>query len=198
MAKLFVLSAPSGAGKSTLIKNAMTVFPDLVFSVSATTRAPRGGEQEGREYFFKSDEAFQQMIRNDELAEYQHVHGHYYGTPKQFIMNMLHQDRNVIIDIDVYGKTKFDNAFPEAVGIFVDVPSFEDLKRRLIRRRTDRPEVIDERIRNAIDEINYARAQGKYKYRIVNDDLKRATQALIEIIKKETASEPDTDALNNA
>jgi guanylate kinase len=185
MAKLFVLSAPSGAGKSTLIRRLLAAFPDLVFSVSATTREPRAGEKEGREYFFKSVAAFEAMIRAGELAEHQRVHGNYYGTPRKFIADTLARGRHMVLDIDVYGKTQLDRAFPEAVGIFIDVPSMQALEARLKRRQADGPAALAERMRNAEKEIAYARGRGKYEHTVMNDDLEKAFKALKAIITRE-------------
>ena len=185
MAEIFVLSAPSGAGKSTLIRRLLAAFPELVFSVSATTRKPRAGEKEGREYFFKSVPAFEAMIRAGELAEHQRVHGNYYGTPRKFIEDMLARGRNVVLDIDVYGTTRFDRAFPGAVGIFIDVPSMQALEERLRLRQADDPVALAERMRNAQSEMEYARRHGKYEYTVMNDDLEEAFKALKAIIARE-------------
>jgi guanylate kinase len=185
MAKLFVLSAPSGAGKSTLIRRLLAAFPELVFSVSATTRKPRAGEKEGREYFFKRVPAFEAMIRAGELAEHQRVHGNYYGTPRKFIEDMLARGRNIVLDIDVYGKTQLDRAFPEAVGIFIDVPSLQALEQRLKCRQADDPAALAERMRNARNEMAYARRRGKYEHTVMNDDLEAAFGALKAIIARE-------------
>jgi guanylate kinase len=189
MAKIFVLSAPSGAGKSTLIRMALRDFPSFFFSVSATTRPPRTGEQEGREYFFKSEEDFRRMAENGELAEFQKVHGHYYGTPKAPILESLERGRSVLIDMDVFGKKKFDAVFPEAVGIFIDVPSLEDLKSRMLSRGADSPASIEERLKNAQDEIAFARREGKYEHTIMNRDLKQAYAELRAAIERELKQE---------
>ncbi|OGJ89847.1 MAG: guanylate kinase [Candidatus Raymondbacteria bacterium RifOxyC12_full_50_8] len=185
MASIFVISAPSGAGKSSLIRRIMQRFPGMVFSVSVTTRKPRPREQEGREYFFKTREVFEAMLRRNELAEWQEVHGNYYGTPKRFITDALAQGRDVIMDIDVYGKKKFDVAFPEAVGIFINAPSIAELEARLRRRNTDSDEAIATRLKNAIAEIDVARTQGKYEHTVINDSLERATDELAAIISQQ-------------
>lgn len=185
MAKIFVLSAPSGAGKSTLIRMALRDFPSFFFSVSATTRPPRKGEKEGREYYFKSEAAFMRMAEKGELAECQQVHGHFYGTPKAPILENLEKGRSVLIDMDVFGKKKFDAVFPEAVGIFIDAPSLDDLRNRMARRGADAPAVIEERLKNAREEIAFARREGKYEYTIMNKDLEKAYAELKAVIENE-------------
>ena len=185
--RLFVLSAPSGAGKSTLIRKALAARPDdLVFSISVTTRKPRSGEQEGREYFFRSKEEFETMIARNELAEYQVVYGNYYGTPKQYLLDRLAKGKSVILDIDVYGKKKFDRTFPDAVGIFITVSSLDELRRRLQRRGTENAEAMAERLRVAQAEIEFARTEGKYEYTLINDTLNDAFKRLQEILDHET------------
>lgn len=187
-AKIFVLSAPSGAGKSTLIRMALREFPDFFFSVSVTTRPPRSGEQEGREYYFRGREEFLRMAGQGELAEHQEVHGNFYGTPRRPIEEALENNRSVLIDMDVYGKTKFDAVFPLAVGIFIKAPSLSELEKRIRRRGADSPEVIRQRLKNASDEMAYAEARGKYEYTLLNDDLDRAYADLRMIIKRELAA----------
>ena len=112
-AKLFIVSAPSGAGKNSLIEQALKRRPDLVYSISATTRPPRNNEKEGVDYFFKTEAEFQEMISKNQLVEFEKVHGHYYGTPKSFIQDMLEQGKNVIMDIDVKGKLEIDKVYPQ-------------------------------------------------------------------------------------
>lgn len=185
--RLFVLSAPSGAGKSTLIKRALAAHPgELVFSISATTRKPRAGEQEGREYFFRTREQFEAMIARGELAEFQLVYNNYYGTPKAFLLDCLGRGQSVILDIDVYGKKKFDTVFPDAVGIFVTVKNLDELRRRLENRGTENAAAVAERLRVARAEIEFAEKEGKYEYTVINDDLEAASARLMDIIARET------------
>ena len=153
--KLFVMSAASGAGKTTLKDKVIGEFPDIVYSISATTRAPREGEVNGVHYFFKTKEEFEQMIKDDALVEYNLVHGNYYGTP-----------------------------YPEATGILILPPSEEELERRLRGRGTDSEEVIQTRLHNAKKEMEFAKTKGKYEYTIVNDDLERAADELRAILKE--------------
>jgi guanylate kinase len=190
MAKLFIVSAPSGAGKNTLIRYALAHVPGLVYSVSATTRKPRPGEREGREYFFKTPEAFRAMIADGELAEYQEVYGGVlYGSPRKFIEENLEQGRGVILDIDVYGKTKLEKVFPEAVSIFIDVPSIGVLRERLQKRNAENAGEIEKRLRKAEEELGYS--QGKYRYRVVNNTLETACRELADIISKEQGGPPE-------
>ncbi len=182
--KLFVVSAPSGAGKNSLIQRALKQFPCLIYSVSATTRSPRGSERDGVDYFFKTPAEFENMIRNGELLEYEQVHGQYYGTPRAFVNGMLTSGRSVIMDIDVQGRIRLDSAYPDAVGIFIMPPSIETLGKRLINRGEDAPETIRVRLQNAQTEITAAQTCGKYKYTVINDDLDRAADRMAAIIRE--------------
>jgi guanylate kinase len=176
--KIFVISGASGSGKSTLIRYCMERDPRLVYSISATTRPPRPGEVHGREYFFYTEPEFRKLIAEDQLAEWQEVHGNLYGTPLDFIRRQNESGNSIVLDIDVYGKTKFDRKFPENVGIFILTPSLEVLEERLRRRSTDREADIQLRLRNARDEIEYARQPERYRYFIVNDDRADAAEKL--------------------
>ena len=181
--KLFVMSAASGAGKTTLKDKVIGEFPDIVYSISATTRSPREGEIDGEHYFFKTKEEFEQMIKDDALVEYNLVHGNYYGTPKFFVEDMLRQGKRVLFDIDVFGKVNFDKVYPEATGILILPPSEEELERRLRGRGTDSEEVIRLRLENAKKEMEFAKTKGKYEHVIVNDDLEKAANELRAILK---------------
>ena len=181
--KLFVMSAASGAGKTTLKDKVIGEFPDIVYSISATTRAPREGEVNGVHYFFKTKEEFEQMIKDDALVEYNLVHGNYYGTPKFFVEDMLRQGKRVLFDIDVFGKVNFDKVYPDATGILILPPSEEELERRLRGRGTDSEEVIRLRLENAKKEMEFAKTKGKYEHVIVNDDLEKAANELRAILK---------------
>ncbi|MBO4437619.1 MAG: guanylate kinase [Fibrobacter sp.] len=181
--KLFVMSAASGAGKTTLKDKVIGEFPDIVYSISATTRKPREGEVDGVHYFFKTKEEFEQMIKDDALVEYNLVHGNYYGTPKFFVEDMLKQGKRVLFDIDVFGKVNFDKVYPDATGILILPPSEEELERRLRGRGTDSEEVIRVRLENAKKEMEFAKTKGKYEHVIVNDDLEKAANELRAILK---------------
>ena len=182
--KLFVMSAASGAGKTTLKDLVIKDFPDIKYSISATTRKPREGEIDGVHYFFKTKKEFEQMITDDGLIEYNLVHGNYYGTPKSFVEKTLAEGNRVLFDLDVFGKVNFDKVYPDATGIFIMPPSDEELERRLRGRGTDSEEVIQLRLANAKKEIEFAKTKGKYEYTIINDDLQKAADELRAILKQ--------------
>ncbi|MBO4828004.1 guanylate kinase [Fibrobacter sp. UBA4297] len=182
--KLFVMSAASGAGKTTLKDLVIKDFPDIKYSISATTRKPREGEIDGVHYFFKTKEEFEQMIKDDALVEYNLVHGNYYGTPKSFVEKTLAEGNRVLFDLDVFGKVNFDKVYPDATGIFILPPSDEELERRLRGRGTDSEDVIQLRLANAKKEIEFAKTKGKYEYTIVNDDLQKAADELRAILSQ--------------
>lgn len=182
--KIIIFSAASGAGKTTILDHLRSVMPELVYSISATTRAPREHEKDGIHYFFMSEEMFRKKIEGDEFAEWAQVHGNYYGTPKSFINETIVSGRHIIMDIDVYGKVTFDKAYPEAIGIFIKPPSVEELKRRLRCRKTDSDEVIKLRLANARKEMLFASQQGKYEYTIVNDDLETTKKEVVNLVKE--------------
>ena len=182
--KLFVMSAASGAGKTTLKDKVIGEFPDIVYSISATTRKPRDGEVNGVHYFFKTKEEFEKLIKEDGLIEWNEVHGNYYGTPKFFVEDMLRQGKRVLFDLDVFGKVNFDKVYPDATGILILPPSEEELERRLRGRGTDSEEVIRLRLENAKKEMEFAKTKGKYEYTIINDDLERAANELRAILKQ--------------
>jgi len=173
---LLVVSSPSGAGKTTLCHRLREEFGNLEFSVSYTTREPRGDEEHGRDYFFVSPGEFESMIARDELAEYALVHGNNYGTSSPQVQEALTRGHDLLFDIDFQGGRQLRQKFPEdVVSIFVLPPSLGELERRLRSRGTDAPEVIDRRLRVATEEIRHYR---EYHYVIVNDDLDRAYDAL--------------------
>lgn len=192
--RLFVFSAPSGAGKSTLLDFLRERIPGLVYSISATTRAPRPGEQDGVHYHFVSMDDFHALIERDELAEWQQVHGNYYGTPRSPIDDALAHGRHVVMDIDVRGKKKLDRRYPDAIGILIVPPSWEVLERRLRERGTDSEETIRLRLHNAREEVRVAKEEGKYEYEIVNDDLEVTKQRLLRLMRQLTGlSNDDTE-----
>ncbi|MFP4679157.1 MAG: guanylate kinase [Chitinispirillaceae bacterium] len=180
--KILVFSAPSGAGKTTLLDSLIKIVPNLVYSISATTRKPRPGEKHGKHYFFLDKEDFERRICNNEFAEWETVHGNYYGTPKSFIDSVVAEGQHVIMDIDVFGKKKFDQNYPDAIGILILPPSEEELERRLRSRNTDDEETIRLRLQNARKELVFAREQGKYEYEIINDDLETAKDKLVQLV----------------
>ena len=178
----YVISAPSGGGKSSLIAKLLQRFPDLTYSISATTRSPRGDEQDGIHYYFKSKEEFQAMIEGGELAEWNEVHGNFYGTPRGPIDAILSFGGSVILDLDVFGKPNFDKVYPDAVGILIVPPSLEELERRLRGRGTDPDDVIQVRLKNAITELEFAQKNGKYEHTVVNDNFDHALEELVGIV----------------
>lgn len=181
--KIFVFSAPSGAGKTTLLAHLGACVPGLVYSISATTRGPRPGEVDGRHYFFLGEREFVRRRDAGEFAEWAMVHGHWYGTPKSFIDDTVAAGRHIIMDIDVQGKKQFDLAYPDAVGILILPPSLDVLEQRLRGRRSDDDATIRLRVANASQEMAFARSRGKYEYTIINDDLERAKQEVVALVR---------------
>lgn len=180
--KLFVISGPSGAGKGTLRRELFKALPELVYSVSVTTRKPRIGEINGVDYFFISPAEFERMRDNGELIEWAEVHGNLYGTPKAFVEERLKEGKSVVLEIDVQGALQIKRRFPEAILIFILPPSQEELSLRLKGRGTESPEELELRLKNASLEMN---RRELYDYAVVNDDVKRASSELIDIVRKE-------------
>lgn len=177
---IIVISAPSGAGKSTLVKRLMAAVPSLTFSVSYTTRSPRPGEKNGREYFFVSRRRFERMIANREFVEWADVFDHLYGTSKRQIRAAQEAGQDILLDIDVQGHRQVRKRLPEAVSVFVLPPSFQELERRLRHRHSDAPDVIAKRLNTARREISH---WPEYDYLVVNDRLEAATQALRAVVQ---------------
>jgi guanylate kinase len=178
-----ILSAPSGGGKTTIARRLLAERRDLGYSVSCTTRAPRGAELDGKDYHFLSRAEFEQRRDTGEFAEWAVVHGNLYGTLKRTVQQVLDTGRHVMMDIDVQGAKAFHAAFPDAVLIFVLPPSADVLRDRLAARSTDSPEALALRLRNARDEL---RAIADYHYVVVNDDLDRAVGQVGAIIDAES------------
>ncbi|MES9997488.1 guanylate kinase [Desulfovibrio aminophilus] len=172
---ILVLSAPSGAGKSTLVRKLLREFPGIGYSVSYTTRTPRGAERDGVDYHFVDRDRFLTMREAGEFAEWAEVHGNFYGTAKTPVLTLLDQGRDVLFDIDVQGAAQLRTAFPEAVLVFILPPSRAELERRLRGRGTDAPEVVAKRLKNARAEIAAAES---FEFLILNDDLGRACDEL--------------------
>ena len=189
---LLVISAPSGAGKSSLCNRLIEKFPEMIYSISCTTRAPRGSEQNGVHYHFLSEEEFCARIANGEFLEHALVHGNRYGTLKQTVVDALAQGLDIIMDIDVQGAQQIRSACAamrhddvirqSLVDIFIAPPSMDELQRRLCGRGTDSADVIERRMRNAEEEIKH---QPHYQYTVINDVFERAVDELVEIITRE-------------
>ncbi|NLL80206.1 MAG: guanylate kinase [Clostridiales bacterium] len=177
---LIVVSGFSGAGKGTLMKALMQKYDNYSLSVSMTTRAPRPGETDGKEYFFVTKDIFEEKIKQEGLIEYACYCGNYYGTPRAYVESQLSAGRDVILEIEIQGALKIKEKFPDALLLFVMPPSAAELRNRLIGRGTESMEVIDQRMRRAVEE-----AQGieKYDYIVVNDKLEECVEELHGIIK---------------
>lgn len=179
---LIVLSGPSGAGKGTICAALRQQMPNLVYSVSMTTRAPRVGEEEGVSYFFRDKEEFQRLIKEDAFLEYAQVYDNFYGTPKQHVMDLLSEGKSVILEIDIQGAMQVKERFSEAVFIYIVPPSLDILSNRLRDRGTDAADVIDKRLAKASSELALAH---RYDYIVVNDVLPDAVEKVASILRAE-------------
>ena len=177
---ILVISAPSGAGKSTLVKRLLASSPGLAFSVSHTTRPPREGEKNGREYFFVGEPEFRRMIARGEFVEWADVFGHLYGTSRRELQAAEAAGGDILLDIDVQGHRQIKELLPEAVSVFILPPSFAELERRLRRRHSDATDVIAKRLSVARQEITH---WPEYDYLVVNDRLSDASQALKAVVR---------------
>jgi len=175
-----VISAPSGAGKTTLCKMLVSEMEKAVFSVSLTSRKPRGAEKRGVDYEFVTEKEFKKRINEKTLLEWARVHGAYYGTSGEFVKRSLNKGKCVVLDIDVQGGMQVKRKIPEAVLIFILPPSMEELKRRLRKRRQNSEEEIEKRLENAYSEVEAAH---KYDYYVLNRELKDAIAELKSIVK---------------
>ena len=182
--KLFVFSAPSGTGKTTLIKNVLENFPQLTFSISATTRSKRETETHGVDYFFLNENEFKKKIENDEFLEWGKFFGYYYGTLKNLVFEKINSGKSVVLEVDVKGALNIKNAYPDSVLIFISPPSIEELKKRLFNRRTESERDFLKRIERAEMELNY---KEKFDYNVYNYSLEDAKLEVNEIVKSELA-----------
>ena len=176
---LFVVAAPSGAGKTTLVRHLLERDATVHLSISFTTRAPRAGEENGREYHFIDVLTFQKMVAAGEFLEWAEVHGNYYGTLRRTIEEQLHAGRDLVLEIDWQGAQQVRKAFPQAIGIFILPPSLPTLKERLAGRGTDSTEVIARRFAAARDEMRHV---DEFEYVIINDDLQQALANLRSVV----------------
>ncbi|HOI50883.1 MAG TPA: guanylate kinase [Azonexus sp.] len=177
---LYIIAAPSGAGKTTLVRMLLEREPAIRLSISHTTRSPRAGEADGREYHFVAVDAFRAMIARDEFLEWAEVHGNFYGTSKQWIADQLAAGRDVLLEIDWQGAQQVRRLFPEAIGVFILPPSLDELTRRLTGRGTDAPDVIERRLAAAEAEMRHV---GEFDYVIINDQLEQALDDLRAIVR---------------
>ena len=180
MTNVFIVSAPSGSGKSTLLRGVLAADPHLVFSVSHTTRVPRGKEIDGQDYHFISREEFEERIAREEFLEWARVFENYYGTHRRFYDEAVTEGKDLVLDIDVQGARQLRSKFPEAVSIFILPPSRDVLEQRLRARSEDSDEVIGRRLRGAASEI---RNYHEYDYIIVNRNVEESTDNLAAIFK---------------
>ena len=179
---LIVVSGFSGAGKGTIMKALLERYDNYALSISATTRNPRPGEEEGKAYFFKTTEEFEKMIAKDDLIEYAMYVGNYYGTPKAYVEEQLRAGKDVILEIEIEGALKVKEKFPNTLLLFVTPPSAEELRKRLEGRGTETQEVIDGRMKRAIEEAEY---MDQYDYLVVNDELDVCVEEMHHLIQGE-------------
>jgi guanylate kinase len=191
MAKVFVITGPSGVGKGTLISRLLERVPDLELSISATTREPREGEVDGRDYHFLSREDFDRRVEREDFLEYANYSGNRYGTLRSEVRDRLAEGRSVVLEIEVQGARQVRAAMRESVQVFIEPPSPAVLRRRLESRGTDSAEAIDARLEVAVQEIA---AADEFAYRVVNDDLERAAAELEEIVRAELGLPLDSAA----
>lgn len=176
---LLIVSGLSGAGKGTICKRIMEKYPDYELSISATTRDPRPGEVDGREYFFITKDEFEDRIKNGQLLEYAKYVDNYYGTPKDWVLAQMDQGKNVILEIELQGAFQVRDQIPEAVLIFIMPPDMEELERRLRGRGSETEEQIKKRLLRAMEEIEYV---DQYDYVIVNEEVEKSVEMLHTIV----------------
>ena len=177
---LVVVSGFSGAGKGTLMKELLKRYDNYALSISATTRAPREGETDGKEYFFVTKEQFEKMRDERKLIEYAQYVNNYYGTPKEYVEQKMAEGKDVILEIEIQGALKVKKRFPDALLLFVTPPSAEELRRRLVGRGTETLEVINGRLASAAEEASGMEA---YDYLLINDDLDRCVEEMHQLIQ---------------
>ena len=192
--KTFIISGPSGVGKSTVLKALLEKRSDVYFSVSATTRAPRPGEEDGVHYHFMDANSFRQRIAADEFLEYAEYVGNFYGTPKKYVDEAMEQGKDVILDIEVQGAIQVCSKRPETVRIFIAPPSWEELERRLTERGTDDPDKVQKRLLRAKVEFQTAHT---YDYFVINDTVENAVNELDAIMTAEHCKPQERMAIIN-
>ncbi len=179
---LVVLSGPSGSGKGTLIKRVREQYTNIRFSISATTRRPREGEVDGKNYFFVTNDQFKSMIENDKLVEWVEYCGNYYGTPREYVEESTSQGFDIVLEIEVEGALNIIKRYPDCVSVFILPPSFEELRRRIEGRGTENPDVIDRRLERAKKELEFV---NHYDYVVINDNIEEAASEIINILSAE-------------
>ncbi|MFA4029483.1 MAG: hypothetical protein GDYSWBUE_000481 [Candidatus Fervidibacterota bacterium] len=184
--RLFVVSGPSGVGKGTLLKLVLPTLPNVLYSVSVTTRPKRHGEVDGRDYFFVTEEQFKRMVEDGEFLEWAHVHGHMYGTPRRWVEEKLASGFDIVLEIDVQGAMQVREKCKDAILIFILPPSMEELRRRITKRGLDAPEEIERRMSKAEWEMKF---KDRFDFQIINDDLNEAAKELRRILLGEATVE---------
>lgn len=183
---LVVISGPSGGGKGTVMRRVREMMPEIALSVSATTRPPREGEEDGREYYFMDRDAFEEMVAREEMLEYTCYCGNYYGTPKREARRILESGKNLILEIEVEGNAQIKRLYPDAVSIMLMPPTIEEMRQRLLGRGTESLETVEKRLARAREEIRLAPG---YDYIVVNrrDEIEACARHICEIIRAESA-----------
>lgn len=179
--KIIVISSPSGGGKTSIVKNILKNFPEIIFSVSATTRPKRKNEIDGVDYFFISEKEFLDKIEKDEFIEWERFYDYYYGTPKELIKKTLESNKSILLELDVKGALNVKKLYPESITIFIDVPSFEELVKRLQSRKTESETDLKKRIERAKMELSH---KDKFDYIFINKDLNEVTNEVKNLLKK--------------
>lgn len=182
---IIIVSAPSGAGKTSICDAVIKSDKNVVYSVSTTTRSPRRGEKNGREYFFVDENTFKNMVKKNMFVEWATVHNNFYGTSKKFLEQIINKGKDILLDIDVQGALKIKKQYKDAVMIFITTPTLKILKERLIKRNKDSLDVIKTRIKNAKKELTYV---PKYDYLVLNDKLDVSIENVKSIIRTERLS----------
>ena len=175
---LIIFSAASGAGKSTILEALQKRIPNMVYSISTTTRPPRGSEKDGVEYHFVDKDTFVDQIAEGKFVEWALVHDNYYGTSKEDIDALLAEGKTVLMDIDVQGKVQIDKVYPDAHGIFIEAPSWEELEKRLRSRGTDSEMAIQKRLQNALKEMEW---MPKFDFILINEELEKSKEYILAI-----------------
>ena len=186
MSKIFIVSAPSGAGKTSIVRSVLKRIPEIVFSISATTRIKRNFELDGVDYFFMSEVEFKEKIEANEFVEWETFYGYFYGTLKSFVNSETKKGNSVLLEVDVKGAMKIKEVYPEAISIFILPPSVDELRKRLINRKTESDADLQKRFERAKMEIEF---QKHFEYKVVNDNLENAREEVYNILNSELTKE---------